>query len=179
MRRVAHWPGSSGDCAAGHRDSVRRATVRLCRTFVGINRPDGAGKTIMSEVRSMVCVAFLLAVVTTGASQAQTEWRQTVWRVPTTIGYGALGTTVGLLAVHGTGYDFDAFGTVVIATGAGAVLGIVTGYRIGRSADTRLARGDTLSALHRNIYVMNADGSTQTRLTNNPAADYWPAWSPR
>jgi len=28
------------------------------------------------------------------------------------------------------------------------------------------------------IYVMNADGSTQTRLTNNPSDDYNPAWSP-
>ena len=28
------------------------------------------------------------------------------------------------------------------------------------------------------IYVMNADGSDQTRLTNNPANDGSPAWSP-
>src|SRR5947207_123096 len=28
------------------------------------------------------------------------------------------------------------------------------------------------------IYVMNEDGSGQTRLTNNPAADYGPSWSP-
>ena len=28
------------------------------------------------------------------------------------------------------------------------------------------------------IYVMNADGSGQTRLTNNPAAGLLPAWSP-
>jgi len=28
------------------------------------------------------------------------------------------------------------------------------------------------------IYVMNADGSGQTRLTNNPAEDAMPAWSP-
>ncbi len=28
------------------------------------------------------------------------------------------------------------------------------------------------------IYVMHADGSGQTNLTNNPAADYAPAWSP-
>ncbi|GAB4429140.1 MAG: hypothetical protein Kow0031_09570 [Anaerolineae bacterium] len=28
------------------------------------------------------------------------------------------------------------------------------------------------------IYVMNADGSGQTRLTNNPAPDVFPAWSP-
>ena len=28
------------------------------------------------------------------------------------------------------------------------------------------------------IYSMNADGSGQTRLTNNPAADGFPTWSP-
>ncbi len=28
------------------------------------------------------------------------------------------------------------------------------------------------------IYVMNADGSNQTNLTNNPADDFSPAWSP-
>ena len=28
------------------------------------------------------------------------------------------------------------------------------------------------------IYVMNADGSTVSRLTNNPAVDVFPAWSP-
>lgn len=28
------------------------------------------------------------------------------------------------------------------------------------------------------IYVMNADGSQQTNLTNNPASDWWAAWSP-
>jgi hypothetical protein len=28
------------------------------------------------------------------------------------------------------------------------------------------------------IYLMNADGSNQTRLTNNPAADGQPSWGP-
>ena len=28
------------------------------------------------------------------------------------------------------------------------------------------------------IYVMDADGSGQTNLTNNPAYDGYPAWSP-
>ena len=28
------------------------------------------------------------------------------------------------------------------------------------------------------IYVMNADGTAQTNLTNNPAEDILPAWSP-
>src|SRR5437764_13900736 len=31
---------------------------------------------------------------------------------------------------------------------------------------------------HRAIYVMNADGSTQTRLTSSSAEDFSPAWSP-
>ena len=32
--------------------------------------------------------------------------------------------------------------------------------------------------LNREIYVMNADGSGQTNLTNNAADDRYPAWSP-
>lgn len=28
------------------------------------------------------------------------------------------------------------------------------------------------------VYVMNADGSGPTNLTNNPASDKFPAWSP-
>ena len=28
------------------------------------------------------------------------------------------------------------------------------------------------------IYVMNADGSGQTRLTDNDAMDWWPSWGP-
>jgi Tol biopolymer transport system component len=28
------------------------------------------------------------------------------------------------------------------------------------------------------IYIMNADGSGERRLTDNPAYDGWPAWSP-
>jgi hypothetical protein len=31
---------------------------------------------------------------------------------------------------------------------------------------------------HIDIYLMDPDGSNQTRLTNNPADDYFPAWSP-
>ena len=31
---------------------------------------------------------------------------------------------------------------------------------------------------NQDIYVMNADGSGQTILTNNSAEDYQPAWSP-
>ena len=31
---------------------------------------------------------------------------------------------------------------------------------------------------NKEIYVMNADGGDQTRLTNNPDSDFAPAWSP-
>lgn len=26
------------------------------------------------------------------------------------------------------------------------------------------------------IYIMRSDGSSQTRITNNPARDWWPTW---
>ena len=32
--------------------------------------------------------------------------------------------------------------------------------------------------MNRYFYVMNADGSNQTRLTYNPAKDWFPSWSP-
>ena len=31
----------------------------------------------------------------------------------------------------------------------------------------------------RDVYVMNADGSAQTRLTTHPGRDFDPGWSPR
>jgi TolB protein len=37
---------------------------------------------------------------------------------------------------------------------------------------------DTCVECNYEIYVMNADGSSQTNLTNNPASDRVPAWSP-
>lgn len=37
---------------------------------------------------------------------------------------------------------------------------------------------DTLDIGNHEIYVMNADGSGQVRLTTSPAGDQWPAWSP-
>ena len=38
--------------------------------------------------------------------------------------------------------------------------------------------GRPVDAHHRDIYVMNADGSDIRRLTNNPAGDFEPTWSP-
>ena len=44
---------------------------------------------------------------------------------------------------------------------------------IGRIAFTSYRDGNN------EIYVMNADGSAQTNLTNNPADDWGPSWSPQ
>ena len=38
---------------------------------------------------------------------------------------------------------------------------------------------DSLRDGNGEIYVMNADGSGQTRLTDNPASDGSPSWSPQ
>src|SRR5437773_11011085 len=41
------------------------------------------------------------------------------------------------------------------------------------------ARNDPKRNGHNQIYIMAADGSNQTNLTNNPAGDYYtPVWSP-
>jgi|GEM_PF-611678 len=45
-------------------------------------------------------------------------------------------------------------------------------FKVGKIVFTSLRDGNA------EIYVMNADGSNQTRLTNNPANDSWPSLSP-
>ncbi len=43
---------------------------------------------------------------------------------------------------------------------------------------TRIAFGRTTFTVQSQIYVMNADGSNPTRITNNSASDSQPSWSP-
>jgi Tol biopolymer transport system component len=45
-------------------------------------------------------------------------------------------------------------------------------------ASTRDDPSPTASRYNANLYVMNADGSGQTRITNDPGVDSQPAWSP-
>jgi len=67
-------------------------------------------------------------------------------------------------------------------------LSILAGICAGCSKD-RVTSGDNLESRtkivfasyrdgNHEIYVMNADGSNQTNLTNNPASDDYPSWSP-
>src|SRR6266581_4100632 len=42
----------------------------------------------------------------------------------------------------------------------------------------RIAFARTVPGTHGEIFVMNPDGSGQANLTNNPARDFDPAWSP-
>ncbi|MEO7198174.1 MAG: hypothetical protein ABIZ50_06840, partial [Solirubrobacterales bacterium] len=48
----------------------------------------------------------------------------------------------------------------------------------GKIAFTSYRGGPGTRDLNDDIYVMNADGSAQTRLTHNPASEYEPAFSP-
>src|SRR3990170_3930701 len=48
----------------------------------------------------------------------------------------------------------------------------------GQSSPTGLIAFESDRDGNREIYVMNADGTSQTRLTNNPAMDVFSSWSP-
>src|SRR3990172_7831398 len=48
----------------------------------------------------------------------------------------------------------------------------------GQSSPTGLIAFESDRDGNREIYVMNADSTSQTRLTNNPASDINPSWSP-
>lgn len=67
-------------------------------------------------------------------------------------------------------------------------LSLLTGAYVGCSKD-RVSSGDDLESRTKivfasnrdgnmDIYVMNADGSNQTKLTNNPSFEMAPSWSP-
>jgi TolB protein len=62
---------------------------------------------------------------------------------------------------------------VASALVAGACIGDGTIGRIAFHSDR-----DGIVEVNVEVYVMDADGSNQTRLTDNPAVDGAPAWSP-
>ena len=65
---------------------------------------------------------------------------------------------------------------------AGALLGGLSGTEDARAVvpglNGAIAFARTVPGTHGEIFVMNPDGSGQTNLTNNPARDFDPAWSP-
>jgi Tol biopolymer transport system component len=74
-------------------------------------------------------------------------------------------------------------GSVSVLASLSAIL-LVTAPAAGRGTTARSAQASTKIAFQSNrdgdfeIYVMNADGSGQRRLTQNPAKDVSPVWSP-
>ena len=104
---------------------------------------------------------FLLIFVAFPIDQivAQTQTR---WFLPTTVGYAGVGTGLGVLAA----WDSEpAEGGPIIL--AGLVLGGISGYIIGHNADRALARGDTLTVVHRYAVRLGTilTGSTLGALT--------------
>ena len=73
------------------------------------------------------------------------------------------------------------FGAVLGALAFALVVASVTLVPVGRAAfpgaNGKIAFGSFRDG-NFEIYVMNADGSNQTNLTNNPASDQGPSWSP-
>ena len=59
-----------------------------------------------------------------------------------------------------------------------AIPGTTVGAVVAKVVQAKIAFTSSCSAATSSINVMNADGSGQTRLTNNAAGDYYPAWSP-
>ncbi|MSQ15132.1 MAG: hypothetical protein EXR50_04630 [Dehalococcoidia bacterium] len=59
------------------------------------------------------------------------------------------------------------------APSGGEVDGGSTGYRIAFASNKDSGKEDNWE-----VYVMNADGTNETRVTNNVAQDRWPTWSP-
>jgi Tol biopolymer transport system component len=57
-------------------------------------------------------------------------------------------------------------------------LGLPPGYRAHFDPDVLVLERADGSSPDSEIYVMNADGSNLTRLTNNAYIDAWPSWSP-
>ena len=120
----------------------------------------------MIFARRFALVRFACALLVVGVpaiSPAQVDAvqarRATVrWSILDALGYGGLGFGAGILGAVATQGDcgFGPCDHQVAVIAAATVAGMATGFIIGRRAETRLSRGESLTSRHRNAVIAGA-----------------------
>ncbi len=124
--------------------------------------------TPSTTARLFICLFWIPLVGCGGGSGPGGTAEQTLTFGPLRVRVaGAIQSNVGM-----TGGGASATGVA-----GGSIIGMTLTDTTPTLAETRIAFVSLRDGVHE-IYVMNSDGSNQTRLTNNTEVDYGPAWSP-